>query len=566
MARNINNGNSRNGKRPVKKTVRKPPEGRKSPPARASQREPQRENNVVPFNARKRASVKRAAATRDLIIMITALALFSISVGGTIYKYATKKDIATMVVPMGSIDIPRVIKGIIIRDEAVYRSNAGGNVDFWVSDKQKVKSGTVVCSIKNPETTKALENQSEILSQKILDMQSLRTEVSAFTHDVSNINKKIKSDIDKNLFLLSGDDFSAVYKLKDSVEKNINKRNELLLSEGKGSLESYVNENRQYSEKLSQSIATVPVTEGGIVSYVVDGFEELLNFGNMEQVRKEETVMQVVPKIGERVKETTAGSEIFKIVKSNEWYIASYIENDLALNWKENDMIKLYLDKDGEYIGIDFKIEELERREKESFVLFKTNKQMYDFLDMRSISFKTYDSIYSGIKIPENAITERTFLKIPEDYVINSKGRNVVYKLMNDKTEEVAISMKSLRLSEEKGSYVYVMQDFNNIKRGDTVVMPEKDKKSEDGENAPVVSNLEKTYVIDEIVVSKGVFKANSGIASFTSISTEGMTKGNNGYVILPASPEGSASGIKIYDIIVSDAVNNYIQEGDRIN
>lgn len=498
--------------------------------------------------------------------MITALALFSISVGGTLYKYATKKDIATMVVPMGSVDIPRVINGIIIRDEAVYRSNAGGNVDFWVADKQKVKSGTVVCSIKNPETTKALENQSEILSQKILDMQSLRTEVSAFTHDVSNINKKIKSDIDKNLFLLSGDDFSAVYKLKDSVEKNINKRNELLLSEGKGSLESYVNENRQYSEKLSQSIATVSVTEGGIVSYVVDGFEELLNFSNMDQVRKEETVMQIVPKISERVKETSEGSEVFKIVKSNEWYIASYIENDLTLNWKESDTVKLYLDKDGEYMGIDFKIEELERREKESFVLFKSNKQMYDFLDMRSVSFKTYDSIYSGIKIPENAITERTFLKIPEDYVINSKGRDVVYKLINDKTEEVAISMKSLRLNEDKGGYVYVMQDFNNIKRGDTVIMPEKEKDSEGEENAPAANNLEKTYVIDEIVVSKGVFKANSGIASFTSISTEGMTKGNNGYVILPASPEGSASGIKIYDIIVSDAVNNYIQEGDRIN
>jgi hypothetical protein len=191
---------------------------------------------------------------------------------------------------------------------------------------------------------------------------------------------------------------------------------------------------------------------------------------------------------------------------------------------------------------------------------------MYDFLDMRSVSFKTYDSIYSGIKIPENAITERTFLKIPEDYVINSKGRDVVYKLINDKTEEVAISMKSLRLNEDKGGYVYVMQDFNNIKRGDTVIMPEKEKDSEGEENAPAANNLEKTYVIDEIVVSKGVFKANSGIASFTSISTEGMTKGNNGYVILPASPEGSASGIKIYDIIVSDAVNNYIQEGDRIN
>ena len=116
---------------------------------------------------------------------------------------------------------------------------------------------------------------------------------------------------------------------------------------------------------------------------------------------------------------------------------------------------------------------------------------------------------------------------------------------------EVSINKKALRAEETKENYIYIMQDFNNIKRGDTIVNPE---------------NQEESYVIDEIVNAKGVFKANSGIATFTSIYTENMIDGKNGYIILSPEEKGGSVGIKAYDIIVSDAKNNYINEGDKIN
>lgn len=506
-------------------------------------------DNVIKLKTRKRnRNKKQNTSTRDFALIFVCLILFFISVGGSLLSYATRKEISTMVVPYGSIELTQNADGIIVRDEMLYTAGADGVAEFVINDKEKVKKGTIVCNIKNPSETRYLEQETQALSQKILEIQEKRSDYSVFGKEVAAYNNKIKSEIEKNIFHYTDNDYNYVYKLKQTVSADIDRRNNLLLNENNGSVGSAVSENRQYTEKLSNAISKISVGESGVISLFTDGFEENYNFGNMEEIRKEETKMKVV-KEDEKNIEVSSGDHLFKLIKSNEWYIVSYIDNNLISSWEENNTVSIYIEKDGDYNKLETKVYKLQKGEKESFVILRANKQMLDYAEMRSVSFKTYDSIYSGIKIPENAITERTFLKIPASYTKNVNGRDIVYKKINDKVEEAVISIKSLKIEGEAGEYIYIMQDFNNVKRGDILVGPE---------------DHDKTYSLDDLVTSKGVFKANSGIASFTSISAEGMIKGANGYVILPDDSGGA--GIKPYDIIVSDAVHNYIEEGDKIN
>jgi hypothetical protein len=94
------------------------------------------------------------------------------------------------------------------------------------------------------------------------------------------------------------------------------------------------------------------------------------------------------------------------------------------------------------------------------------------------------------------------------------------------------------------------LQDFDNIRIGDTIVMDEGD---------------EAGYVISELESSQGVFRTNTGLATFVSISTEGMIEGGKGYVILDSEANSGNNGLKIYDRIVSDTVNSFIKEGDIV-
>ena len=507
-------------------------------------------SNVVDIEPKiRQRQAKKKNNRTDIFVLSICLILFTLSVGGSLFKFITQEHVATMVVPQGSVDIPRIISGIVVREETLYHSSASGEVVYNVANLEKVKKGSMVCSIENPSDTVALVAQSQELSKKIIEMQNMRGETSSVSSDINLINNKMKAEIDSSLLKMSSADVAPLYALKEALNLNIKLRNEKLLSEGSSAVKQFVDEYRQYTGKIDESRAPIVATEGGIVSYSVDGFENVLTLENIKDITKEQTRMNVEADSFITKREVAPDDIVFKIIESNNWYIAAYIENDLVHEWGVGNNVSLYINKGGDYTPHSFKIDTLQKGEAESFVIFKSDKQLLDFLDMRTVSFKTYDSVHSGIKIPESAICERTFLKIPEDFVYQIRDNNVVNKKVGDTSEQIKINTKIIRTAEHDEGYVYIMQDFDNIRRGDTIILE---------------GDQDKTYVIDSIITSQGIFRTNTGLATFVSINTEGMVKGNKGYVILDSN--GNSGGVKLYDRIVTDVANNFIKEGDIIN
>ena len=508
-------------------------------------------NNVVDIEPkiRQKKAQRKTTSRADIIVLTICLVLFTLSVGGSLFKALTKEDIAVMVVPNGSVDIPRIIDGIIIREETMYSSAAEGEVVYNVTNLEKVKKGSMVCSIENLSDTSALVAQSQELSKKIIEMQNMRTDVSAVSSDVTLINNKMKAEIDSSLLKMASTNISPLYSLKEALNLNIKLRNEKLLNENNGSVKQFVDEYRQFTGKIDESRAPIYAAEGGIVSYSPDGFEDVLTIENMQDLTKEQTTMKVNADSFSTKREVRPEDNVFKIIESNNWYIAAFIENDLVHDWGTGNNVKLYIDKNGEYVEHIFKIELLRKGETESYVIFKSDKQLLDFLDMRTVSFKTFDSVYSGIKIPESAICERTFLKIPVSFVYEIRDNKVVNKQVGETIEQIKINTKTIRTAQYEEEYVYIMQDFDNIRRGDTIVME---------------GDREQTYVIDEIITSSGVFRTNTGLATFVSINTEGMINGSKGYVIL--NPTANNNGVALYDRIVTDVANRFVKEGAIIN
>ena len=508
-------------------------------------------NNVVDIEPkiRQKKAQRKTTSRTDVFVLTICLVLFTLSVGGSLFKFLTQEHIATMIVPHGSVDLPRVISGIIVREETVYTSSANGEVVYSVANLEKVKKGSMVCSIENPSDTSALVAQSQELSKKIIEMQSMRGDVSAVSSDIVLINNKMKTEIDSSLLKMSSTNVTPLYSLKEALNLNIKLRNEKLLNENNGSVKQFVDEYRQYTGKIDESRAPIIAVAGGIVSYSLDGFEDVITLENIKDLTKEQTTMKVNMDSFSTKREVKPDDNVFKIIESNNWYIAAYIENDLVHDWGTGNNIKLYIDKNGDYIEHNFKVDLLHKGESESYVVLKSDKQILDFLDMRTVSFKTYDSVHSGIKIPESAICERTFLKIPVSFVYKIRDNNVVDKKVGDLTEQITIHTKTIRTAQYEEDYVYIMQDFDNIRRGDTIVMN---------------GNPDQSYVIDDIITSSGIFRTNTGLATFVSINTEGMINGSKGYVILDSN--GNNGGVKLYDRIVTDVANNFVKEGAIIN
>ncbi|MCL2565924.1 MAG: hypothetical protein FWE24_08990 [Defluviitaleaceae bacterium] len=513
--------------------------------------------NVVPIKKkeiRRKPSSKVAKGRRirrtDMAVLTIALMLFTLALGFSLIRYITRGHTEIAVVGYGSVNITRVMNGIIVRDETVYTAPASGEVVFNVADGERVRRGAVVSSIENTSGITPLVAQSEELSRRIIDMQNLREDISIVSEEVAGINDNIRIDLDSRLLGLSYGNRETLYAFRNSLDQNIAMRNDRLLNENTGALRPLVDEHRQYASRIEENRTLIVATGGGIVSHRVDGFEDVLNPRSLGDITREQTRMYVGRDSFVQNRNVDTGDVVFKIVESNIWYIVAYIENDLITDWANGSAVRLYIEKGGGFAGHPFWVEDIRRGENESFVVLRTDRQIQDFLDMRTVSFKTYDSIYSGLKVPETAIVERMFLKIPRAYVETVRHNiEVVNRRAGSTIEQVSINTKVLRGIYREEGYVYIMQDFDNIRRGDVILLGSDD---------------EIGYTIDELVSARGVFRTNTGIATFVSVNTEGMMSGDQGYVIL--DPYNNRGGIIQQDRIIRDAVSEFIREGAIVN
>ena len=143
------------------------------------------------------------------------------------------------------------------------------------------------------------------------------------------------------------------------------------------------------------------------------------------------------------------------------------------------------------------------------------------------MSFVVGSQSYSGIKIPVDALVEKTLLKIPAECVQESLGKYCVVK----KSESGDV-LTDVTLSSVDEEFAYVSQDLSTLKVGD------------------VIYRGKEEYTISDVTSKTGVYVVNSSLAEFKSVN---ILARNNDYVIVDANTE---FGVKIYDTIAANAKN----------
>jgi regulator of sigma D len=490
----------------------------------------------VNASAFKRNRSRSRSATFTAVIVILAALTYIIQ---SAYVFLTKEQIATELVRMGSVELPHTLSGIIIRDEAVYTAARDGQVVYSVNDYDRVKAGTVVANIRNAEVVADLYNAIEDSENTIMEYQSSRQDISTVDPMVQRLNMQLKNMIDDKSHSFTMQNLSDIYRLRDDVIKNVNIRVQLITSDNMNVNEAYSLQLQQNLSRLNENLHAVTAAQSGLVSALIDGFEEVYTPENMKDLTREQTLQNVdynglLPK-----KEVVTGDAMFKIVASNDWYVAVYLPNNLIEGYEVGDKRILYLELDGEYRPVTFTLDFINPGFNDTFVVFRNTKNIIDYLNMRSVRLRTSDSVHSGFKISNTAITTRTYFTVPPDYLRYTNDGSTY--LLTEGVEGVIQTPVSV--SDEDAAFAYIPADTPALAAGVKISTP----------TLPI-------YVIPEPVDALGVYKVNNGIAEFERITLDGEEPPELGYVILdPAlNPD-----IKTYDYIVTNAAD--ISEGQII-
>ena len=447
---------------------------------------------------------------------------------------------------MKATNVPKTLNGSVIRDGKVFKSPISGQPVFAYSDNERVKKDASVCVIKKDDTADALEEKIQEIDKDILEKQMQREDLSVFKGDIDRIETDISNTIDTYIYKLSDGGMSEVYSMKNRVNSQITMRNNIWLTENNKSVSQLNEERKGYQSQLADSIANIRSDVSGVVSFAIDGMEESLPYDDPKNVTEEQTKAKVTVNHISKSQNVDAETPIFKIVESNIWYVTAYIPKDVASNWEVGDRKVMLTTTSDENVKINVRVDSMEQLDKNTKVVFKSNESIEKVIDVRNIEFTIEDEVFEGIKVPNKAIVEKTLLKIPAECVRESNGDRGVLKSDGDETKFVSLIIskeEEANLEENTGAFVYVLQDFETLRIGDTILKGT-------GENA-------EKYTISEVETDKGVYVVNSSVADFKIIE---VIASNSEYSIVKA---GSTYGLKVYDNIVSDAKN--IQESDSI-
>jgi len=490
-------------------------------------------------NTAQRKIVRRPKKKKNHKVLTTVIfsALF-IYLIGFLLMFINKPSVGIETVNYGSIDVPATLRGIIVRDEAVVNSSMDGQPEYNYSENDKVAKNALVCTVKNTGTTQVIEDEIKKIDKGILEIQKNRTDFSLFKEDIERAEKNIATSVDLTVYKFINNNISDVYSLKNQVQTQINLRNQIWLAENTKSTADLSAEREQYESQLDVSQETVRTQYSGIFSLKIDNFEEIVTPQVRGDISPEQIKMNVAPEYISKSLAVSAGSPLFKIIKSNTWYIVSNVPNEVSALWETGDYLDIYTTVDDEEKSVTVKIESMDIGENATYVVFVTDRNLIDFLELRTMYFSVKESVYSGFKIPNAAIVERTFLKIPKSFLTNSLEEQGVIKRTG--TED---TFQKIKIANSDEKYVYILQDFESLKIGDVIVGV--------GEEAP-------TYTLGEVATYNGVYVANSSLAEFTVIDILGQ---NSDYAIVNAE---SQFGLKVYDKIVSDA--KAVQDDEAVN
>ncbi len=495
------------------------------------QRELQYQNGRVRKKSRRRKS-------NPIIMPVIVFTMVAIYLAGQFGMLLSKRsDINVETVSYGTIDTPKIYNGLILREEYVVNSTRAGQPFYQYSQGDYVPKGSVVCTVKDTESTNALEEKLDKIDKNILESQKKRTDLSAFSEDISRLENSVARSVDAYAGSAMKTDLSYMYTMKSQVVSFMDQRNQIWLTENVESLSQLTEERTSYEKQLAENMSSLTASESGVLCLSYDGLEETLHPDMAAEVTQKQIGGAKTEYIS-KAKGVQEGDPLFKIIESNKWYIVAYFPNTDVAGWEAQTAKRLNMIDKEENLSIRTLVESVEVGEKETKVVFSSYEHMEQFMEDRTVSFSLDSAVTEGLKIPNNAIVEKSLLKIPRTCLTESMGANGVMQVKGDTSQFMEI-----RILAGDEDAVYIEQTEDSVKTGDIVLQGT-------GETAA-------QYTISEVQPHAGVYVANSSMAKFVVVE---ILEQNQEYAIVKA---GTVTGLQPFDTIVSDAKN--ITEGQDI-
>ena len=305
-----------------------------------------------------------------------------------------QKPTDTVYVEMGQIREEEIAVGYIIRDEEVIKGqNYKNGIEQIKTEGEKVSKGE--------EIFRYYSNNEQSLVQKIKELDEKIDEAMAKTEKTpTSDTKALEDQIDSKLdSLYKENELTVIQNNKDEIINYMSKKSKIAGEQSPAGsyLKKLIDERSEYEKELSSGEEYIEAPKSGIVSYRVDGYEDILStddFGKYTKDFLEELNLktgQIIP----------MSSEAGKIVDNYACYIVCVLDSEYAKNAEIEDSLTIRLPS-GKEVKASIEYKTIDNNE--CILTLKIDEGVEELTAYRKISFSIIWWSSSGLKIPNTAI------------------------------------------------------------------------------------------------------------------------------------------------------------------
>ena len=438
----------------------------------------------------------------------------------SLMSFALKDDVNYTVAEVGVLSQSDEYNGLIIKNETVITSTDSGQIKYFFPEGALVRNNNPVFGVVTDDS------MMQILDEEIFKVNlSLNADTEIFDESYNYLRSRIKSYVINQY----SKDFEYTYEARNQIENDITEIRNTVIIQQQGSESQIQLLESQYDDVVS----LVRASHSGLISYKIDGLEDItIDSFTYADLEREPSIQDTSAKTI-----TETGQPVFKIVDNYLWYIVAEIddacEKQLELSNEQYKNIE-FLDYD---IIIPLKILKIEDHGTKTYLYLEADRKLSQFLSDRYVRFRINYGTYEGIKIPESAVTTKTFTAIPSDYFAYIDKEYVVRKKVysEDAVGHETIDTVSVKSFKRAGDLVYVPLS-DTLQVGDTLSYTDYE------------TNQTTEFVITDTEEIEGVYVINKGFAVFKFIETR---YDESDYRIVDSDVD---YGVRIYDRIVTQA------------
>ncbi len=421
-----------------------------------------------------------------------------------VYVPLSKTEISIYEVPPGRLYTKDSFKGLIVREESVYRTPSSGYINYYFKEGDKICKNESVYSVGTDKTVYERLN-SEKTGIK------LSAEETAELKDY--INETYSKASDFKDYSVVHDEILQYYR-RTMDNKVMIKLNEIIAGTG-----------------LNAGFSIVDSERSGIISYHIDNYSNVntANFNNSMFEDKYASEYTYKTDMFE------AGSAVYKLITSDEWNIIVKLSDEMYSKLQGKTRVSFTIDSSQNLTApVSFM-----KAGNVYYAVISMNHYVANYIGERfvKISFDTEEN--TGLKIPVSALAYKDYYRIPSSYFMTYKNEDGTVKtgLMIERTDERS-GEKNYGFFETKifwtdQGYNYVSTDL--ISSGEYISKPDRSESS-------------MLYLF--IVKLEGAYNINNGYAVFKRV--ERLETGNE-YVL---AKKNTVSGLAAYDHIALNAGN----------